>query len=72
MTNSDLKSTLPSNIRQLTDTIEARKEEKQRKRLEKQQALERKKQRQFQEKLVAPIILVLTVIISFILMVFAQ
>lgn len=70
MPNNTAKNEMSSSIRELTDTIEARKEEKQRQRLEKQRAQERKKRRQFQEKLVAPILLILTVLISAILMVF--
>ncbi|GEM_PF-4392690 len=51
-----------------TDEIEAKKEEKQRRRLEKQRLDNLKKRNKLIEKLIAPAILLFTVLLSFLLM----
>lgn len=66
------RQSVADSVRDLTDTIESRKEEKQRKRQEKLEAEARKRKRSAIEKSIAPIILVLTILISFIIMVFSQ
>lgn len=55
-----------------TQAVEDEKAEKKRIRLEKKEARERKKHQQKIEKLVAPILLILTIIISFIVKFFGK
>lgn len=62
--NSLSREDLASNIEDLTNTIEARKEQRERDRQKKKQAAEKKKKRLFAERLVAPLILLITVIFS--------
>lgn len=71
-TNKLDKDSISSNIQELTDTIEARKEEKQKKRQEKKKKAKEKEKRQLMERLAAPILLLFTLIISWLVMVFAR
>ena len=58
------KSELSSSIRELTDTIEARQEKSSKKRVERQQKRKAKEKGQAFERLVAPIILILSILFS--------
>ncbi len=62
------KTELSSSIRELTDTIEARKEKKVQRRTERQQQKKAKAKKDKIERLVAPIILLLTVVLSLLAM----
>ena len=66
------KSSVADSVRELTETIESRKEENKRKREEKQRAKEKKRKMNAIERSIAPIILVLTILISYLFMVFSQ
>lgn len=70
--NHENRQSVAESVRDLTETIESRKEEKQRKRQEKVAAETKKRKRSAIEKSIAPIILVITILISFIIMVFSQ
>lgn len=59
-------------INDRTEKIEAEREEKKLAREEKKRQKELKKQREFREKLVGPILLVLTILISLILNIFSK
>lgn len=69
--NHENRRSVADSVRDLTETIESRKEEKQRKRQEKVEAEAKKRKRSVVEKAIAPIILVITILISFIIMVFS-
>lgn len=55
-----------------TKTIEAEKQKKAQERLEKKILKEKKKKRELREKLVAPVLLIFTVVLSYILLVLAE
>lgn len=59
------------NIQDRTEKIEAKREEKRLEREERKRQKELKKQREFREKLVGPILLILTIIITFLIKVFS-
>lgn len=59
---------LSSSIRELTNTIEARKEKNSQQRVERQQQKKAKEKGEKLERLVAPIILLITVILSLVAM----
>ena len=72
MKEPEEKESVADSLQELTETIESRKEEKRRKREAKIRAKEKKRKMNAIEKSVAPIILVLTILISFLFMMFSQ
>ncbi|PIR61839.1 MAG: hypothetical protein COY81_03405 [Candidatus Pacebacteria bacterium CG_4_10_14_0_8_um_filter_43_12] len=70
--NNLSKEELAAHIEDLTNTIEARKEQRERDRQKKKNVAEKKKQRQLVERLVAPLILIMTVMLSLLFWLFAS
>lgn len=72
MKETEEKESVADSLQELTETIESRKEEKRRKREAKLRAKEKKRKMNAIEKSVAPIILVITILISFLFMILSQ
>ena len=65
----DTKKEVASSLQDLTDKIEAQREERKRQREERKRKKTEKQKKEVLERLVAPILLILTVIVSAIVMI---